>query len=382
MSARVQLFPLAFLIVATLRASAFSFRNGSHVSASLHPGNITGPSKPVNDTIVIELSEAPRRRWKQAAARYKAPLQALIPYLVGQLPDFLQKNLRIFEDLVGDATGVLPEPYKDEIRGIAEVAEVPAAFILVANLYYELHSGCTGVIAVDFSTNATIHGRNLDYNIPGLQNLTANVEFRSNGTLLARGTTYVGYLGLLTGASPMGFSVQLNERDTKNGSEWSNLLEALFKGGRISGYFLRNMLISGVSYTEALELAQTTHLITPSYLILAGPHAHEAAIVTRERDSAVDTLSITDAQNPYKWFLVQTNYDHWEPAPPSDDRRDATAANMRALGPGRMDPRSLFSVMSIWPTQNSDTTYTTIMASSFSARDPLSGVYFSYTRNN
>ena len=33
-----------------------------------------------------------------------------------------------------------------------------------------------------------------------------------------------------------------------------------------------------------------------------------------------------------KWFAVETNYDHWGPAKPSDDRRRAAVDGMRAAG--------------------------------------------------
>lgn len=84
-----------------------------------------------------------------------------------------------------------------------------------------------------------IHARNLDYNIP-LKNLTASITFtRGNGCVQGRlldarvalsrevvpappsvayyGTAFVGYMGLLTGMRPGGWSVSVDERD-QNGT--------------------------------------------------------------------------------------------------------------------------------------------------------------------
>jgi len=208
-----------------------------------------------------------------------------------------------------------------------------------------------------------------------------NVEFFRNGSIVAKGTTYVGYVGLLTGASPMGFSVQLNERDTKNGSVWDNAFEALFRGGAISGFMLRDLLVSGASFSEAIHVAQTRHIISPCYFIFAGPR-NEAAVVTRERQSAVDTMYMKDPRNENRWFLLQTNYDHWAKPPADDIRRNYTAAHMRDLGPDAINVKTMFDVASAWPTQNAETTYTTLMTSSFDTKSPTDGVYFTYTRNN
>ncbi len=66
------------------------------------------------------------------------------------------------------------------------------------------------------------HGRNLDYGVPGLQNIAVNVNFTSKGQTVYQGTTYAGYVGLLTGMKPGAFSLSIDERDTRNGTVWDN----------------------------------------------------------------------------------------------------------------------------------------------------------------
>lgn len=66
------------------------------------------------------------------------------------------------------------------------------------------------------------HGRNLDYGVPGLQDIAVNVNFTSKGKTVYQGTTYTGFIGLLTGMKPGAFSLSIDERDTKNGSVWAN----------------------------------------------------------------------------------------------------------------------------------------------------------------
>ena len=46
----------------------------------------------------------------------------------------------------------------------------------------------------------------------------------------------------------------------------------------------------------------------------------EGAVVTRNQTQAVNVWNLVSSN--LKWFLLETNYDHWEPPPSSDDRRD------------------------------------------------------------
>ena len=65
--------------------------------------------------------------------------------------------------------------------------------------------------------------------------------------------------------------------------------EAIFEGGHSIGFFFRETLQNAPDYDAALELLQTTHMDSPSYMIIGGAKAGEGAIVTRERNVAVDT---------------------------------------------------------------------------------------------
>ena len=62
-----------------------------------------------------------------------------------------------------------------------------------------------------------------------------------------------------------------------------------------------------------------------------------------------------------RWFLVETNYDHWTTPPPSDDRRHPAEKALTKLTQEKLAPQSLFKVMSVHPVLNNRTVYTTIM---------------------
>ena len=68
--------------------------------------------------------------------------------------------------------------------------------------------------------------------------------------------------------------------------------------------------------------------------------------------------------------MLQTNYDHWEPAPSYDDRRDPGNKRMEALGQAGVTGKAVYGVLLQWPTFNHHTDFTAII----SAADPANYV--------
>ena len=63
-----------------------------------------------------------------------------------------------------------------------------------------------------------------------------------------------------------------------------------------------------------------------------------------------------------RWFLVETNYDHWTTPPPSDDRRDPAIQALKKLGQAKVGPSTLFQVISMDHVRTNLTVYSAIMA--------------------
>lgn len=118
----------------------------------------------------------------------------------------------------------------------------------------------------------------------------------------------------------------------------------------------------------------------PGYVIAAGSAAGEGVVLTRNA-SGDDTdewpLSVppswaSTAQSD-GWFRLQTNYDHWGPAPKSDDRRDPGIKAMRTLE-RRPTFEGLWEVLGTHPVYNPSTIHTDLVF-------PATGDYRSYVRN-
>ncbi len=64
------------------------------------------------------------------------------------------------------------------------------------------------------------------------------------------------------------------------------------------------------------------------------------------------------------WYVLETNYDHWEQPPFFDDRRYPAEDCMNEFGPSQISLPNLYNVLDGVPNRNRLTTYTALMDSS------------------
>jgi len=157
------------------------------------------------------------------------------------VPQVPKAILPAVEMLAADGGRYFGDEMFGEMQGIARCTGLNLGDVVIVNLFYELNSACTSIVAQRSSDGAIFHGRNLDYGIPGLQNVTMNVAFTRGGDTVFHTTTYGGYIGALTGMRPGAFSVSLDQRFTPD-SPWENAIEALLHKGKSVGVALRELL--------------------------------------------------------------------------------------------------------------------------------------------
>eukprot|EP00049_Salpingoeca_infusionum_P009708 m.164954 g.164954 ORF g.164954 m.164954 type:complete len:360 (+) comp14414_c0_seq1:219-1298(+) len=327
-----------------------------------------GTSMPVK-WYSVSLDDKPIDRWTAIATLFKPEIVKVVDYVESQMSP---TELKVLTEAFGTLENFVPNPLADEVRSVANAVGLDPALVLVMNLYYELTAACTSIVAQ--TANGTIlHGRNLDYGLPDLQELTINVNFTQNGTSLFTTTTYAGLVGALTGSRHGAFSLSIDERWGDNATIWDNFVEMIEEGGLSIAMTLRTVLEFYNTFDRAVTYLSNVHLMSIEYIIVGGVQANEGAVITRDRNSAADVWRL---DSPNRWFLVETNYDHWKPVPASDDRR--TPANQRMNATTLADITIDYlneKVMSVFPTLNARTTYTTMMA-------PATGYYTTVTRNN
>jgi len=305
---------------------------------------------------VVNLDNPPSSRWPIAemAPYYNQTIHETIALINEILPEWLQPTVvDIAADLVFPNLG----EYADEIKMGADCLKMPLGVAVLLNIFYEIEAGCTSIVAQD-EQGKIFHGRNLDFDLAkSLRKLVIKVEFQKQGKTLFWGTTYAGYIGVLTGMKPGSFAISLNERDT--GYMVENLLEALLiPGTRIASFLIRDTLTNIQTFDEAIQVISSASLVAPAYIIVSGANPGEGAVITRNRYNVADLWKLD--LNLNRWFLVETNDDHW--LPPDDDRRDLANIAMNAIGEKGIDLDGLYQVLSVRHVLNSQTTYTTLMS--------------------
>lgn len=349
-----------------------------------------GPAPAKRYTIDLDLP--PEQRWVQVAKDHEASLKQLIQSVKSSLPSEAATLVATFGE---DIAKYMPYPYGLEIVGMADAVDgLSVSDVVLGNILYELTAYgndqllgtaahvikggdvrmCTSIVAQ--TVNGTIyHGRNLDYSFPDLlRDLTIIVDFQLSGETLYTGTTFAGMVGLLTGQKPNVYTVSVDERD--EGSWWMNAIEALLAGTHgISTLHVRDALADKeMNFEDVVDFLSNKRFIAPCYIIVGGTKPGEGAVITRDRTAAQDVWRL-DADNG-RWFLVETNYDHWLAPPKSDDRRDPAIKAMNDITRGGLNATSLFNVMSTPPVLNSGTTYTVVMSAA------VPEVYNSWVRSD
>jgi len=288
---------------------------------------------------IVNLDATPTERWpwKDMLPFYNQSFHDAVG-LIGQfIPEFLQEPIEFL------ATQLLPYlgDYAGEITSGADSLNISYGQAVLLNLIYEVEAGCTSIIAQD-PQGKIYHGRNLDFKLAStLRKLAIDVDFQRGGKTLYRGTTFAGYVGLLTGMRPGAFSISADQRNS--GYLFENLLEALFIPGTTAAAFLIRDTLEDVDiYDTAIKQLATVSLAAPAYLIVAGTKPLEGVVITRDREG---TRDIWQLDSPSRWFEVETNYDHWDPA--GDDRRQIANLGMTALGQSRVSLDGIFDVLSI-----------------------------------
>ena len=250
------------------------------------------------------------------------------------------------------------EPYKSEIEGLSKCTGLSVYNLTAANLIYDISAFCTSIVAEN-SNGEIFHGRNLDYPIPPFRPLIIQANFIKNNKLVFKSTTYVGFVGILTGQVANGYTLSADQRF--NGSLEENL-EAMHENNLPVTWMMRNVLTNVTGYKSAVQQLSSTPIQAPIYIIVGGVNSGEGIVITRNQTGAVDLWDIS--QSEYKWYVVETNFDHWLPA--GDQRRATAVQQMNSIGQNNINNITLRNnVELVYPVFNNKTQYNTQMSAKY-----------------
>ncbi|XP_074084570.1 N-acylethanolamine-hydrolyzing acid amidase [Macrotis lagotis] len=315
------------------------------------------PRGPAPPRFNVSLEQAAPLRWLPVLRHFDPGfLRGALAAVIGAaVPGWVLEALR---PALSEAARLLPQPFGAEIGGMCAFLGMEAADCVLVNLAYEFSAFCTSIIAQDINGNI-YHGRNLDYAFGNLlRKLTIDVQFIKNGQIAYTGTTFVGYVGLWTGQSPQKFTISGDERD--KGFWWENAVAALLKKNCPVSWLLRNTLEEAENFEAAVIKLAKTPIIADVYYIVGGVSPKEGVVITRNRGGPADIWPLDPTNG--EWFRVETNYDHWKPSPPWDDRRTPAIKALNSTGQQNINLDTLFKVLSVYPVLNNLTIYTTVMS--------------------
>jgi hypothetical protein len=276
-----------------------------------------------------------------------AAVTSLLPF------PFLTK--RFFHFMINKQTQD-PDWY-EYIEAVSEITGISLNDAVMLSVTYDI--ACTSVI-IQSDNNKIFMGRNLDFGTYFvITHLMYESEYYKNNILLYKGVGLAGFRGGINGMKPGKFSVSLNLR--KSNEYRFGSLYRIYEGKLTPNFNLMKVLEKADSYEEALEMLKNNKLSSSVYYSLAGVNKNEGVIISRNYDSIyhIDKLDV----NSGKWYLVVTNTDLDKEEIKGEERRCPTQENILKIGKENINYENLFSeVMSVYPTNNLITAYTTIQS--------------------
>ncbi|EFX76266.1 hypothetical protein DAPPUDRAFT_306210 [Daphnia pulex] len=328
-------------------------------------------------TYIINLDLPPRLRWSQLMADKKEFTLNLLQDIKNYTESFFKGKLfPLVDKYLPLVAETLPEPYLSELKGIAEIAGIELGEITLYNIFYEVFTLCTSVISQG-ANGKIYHGRNLDFGLflgwdvknhtwlttEALRPLVVELDFQRGGQTVYKSVNFAGYVGVLTGMKPQQFTLTLDERFSMEGG-FVGIIRWLLgdRSANWAGFLMRDVLEKADSYHQALSTLTTSKLLAPVYFILAGNASDQGVIITRGRIEAdVLFMGRGSVSQVSTWFLVETNYDHWNQPPFFDDRRTPAIQCLDKMGRETASLSGIFNVLSTKPVFNKLTTYTCLM---------------------
>ncbi|KAL4003722.1 beta subunit of N-acylethanolamine-hydrolyzing acid amidase family protein [Acanthocheilonema viteae] len=322
-----------------------------------------GDRIPPHYTINLDLT--PENRWDKVIDDHKE----LIPAVIEEIHHYVPKLLRpivwwIDENIL---LKKFPEEYAREMRGIAARSGLRIGEVIGINILYDISAfdrkhilaniGCTSIVAKDHK-GRIIHGRNLDYPMTSLiRNLTIIADFTRGGNILYTAVTFALNVGIYTGQRHGSFSISINER--YSGSYIDTLLMEFYtRFKRPVTFTIRMVLENNNTFEEAKKVLMNEHFIAPSYLIIAGTKAEQACVITRDRWKTADLECIDSKKG--RWFLVETNFDHWKVN--KDKRRKTAEKALLQVGRHAITCKQMLEILSLHPVRNNYTIFSTVMS--------------------
>eukprot|EP01100_Stratorugosa_tubuloviscum_P000880 TRINITY_DN1198_c0_g1_i2.p1 TRINITY_DN1198_c0_g1~~TRINITY_DN1198_c0_g1_i2.p1 ORF type:complete len:221 (+),score=90.44 TRINITY_DN1198_c0_g1_i2:38-700(+) len=200
--------------------------NSNNTNTNTNNYNNNSPSSVPHFYVNLDLP--PNKRWIEIATKYKPRLkvaEAEIQRSIDELGKVGSAAESVVSSILGTLTNMGAVLYRNELKSIAKLVDIPLGKLVLMQLTYEASACCTSIV-VRGVNGSPYHIRTMDWGMSFLQDLTIEISFIRNNRVIYRTTTWAGYLGILTGSRSMAYSVSVNFR-ISGGSFWTNFKKAV-----------------------------------------------------------------------------------------------------------------------------------------------------------
>ncbi|KAL3880383.1 hypothetical protein ACJMK2_032627 [Sinanodonta woodiana] len=366
--------------------ASFTFILFAEVSCQVPPYNETcvrgsypPPASQKVPWYTINLDDPPITRWEQVGKDKKGEINFLLfkfkQFILELSSTIGALIIQELDNLGPKLDSMLPQPFADELKGMANSSGLQLGEIVLYNLFYEFFTVCTSIVAED-TTGKLYHGRNLDFGLflgwntqnktweitSALRPTIINIDWQKGGKTVFKSVNFAGYIGILTAVKPGIFTLSMNERFKLDGG-YLGILEWLLgkRTGQWMGFLTRNTMESVNSFDEAIKVLANTEMLAPAYYIVGGNKSGEGCVITRNREVEGTDLWQMRSVGAGQWYILETNYDHWNKPLFLDDRRTPANRCMQNLTQQNVGISGIFDVLSSKPVLNKLTTYTALM---------------------
>mmetsp|Transcript_11 Transcript_11/g.21 ORF Transcript_11/g.21 Transcript_11/m.21 type:complete len:187 (-) Transcript_11:377-937(-) len=174
-----------------------------------------------------------------------------------------------------------------------------------------------------------------------LRAITYNARFVRNGEYVFDAVMFGGIVGVYTGVKEGSFSISENQREMDQ-STYKGLVENLalaFLGYNEISWAIRDALTNLHTFNDAKGQLASQKISAVGYITLAGIERDEGVVISRDRFGSANLNQLDSSSG--KWFVVQTNNDHWDSG--CYDRCKAATENLEKLGQLEVDSETLRS---------------------------------------
>lgn len=191
---------------------------------------------------------------------------------------------------------------------------------------------CTGVLTADTNGNI-IHGRNMDKSVGSVKNMTLNITYTRNQQVIAVAVDYYWFnVGFVTGYKPGVVTISENWRKYYKDQDGYKLLQDIYNGSIPQVWMFREVFLNqDWQYDQILQYFLDKYACAPFYIIMGGPQPWQGAVISRDPVLQLPIYYMqTNATNG--WYLVETNYDMWQPDSSTDPRRTVAENTLAKMG--------------------------------------------------